>query len=254
VDTTVPPKGGALRVATLNVWGLFADWPRRRELLRGRLPPLDVDVYFLQEVVCGDDRPDQLLELAELLGCPSTARVVAEARPHELEEEGVAIASRLPLRDVAVWPLPASDPPRHRLEATIDLDGVGLRLATLHAAVSPAQTRDEQIATLVCLPDSPLLVGADLNAPPATVRALVGETFADTLAWDAAPTWPVDEAEFRRAWEEKLGEAPPGRVEPRRLDYLLVRGLNVERSGSHALGDRGHHASDHEVVWADISP
>jgi hypothetical protein len=29
--------------------------------------------------------------------------------------------------------------------------------------------------------------------------------------------------------------------------------VSVERSGSLALGDRKHDASDHKLVWADIS-
>jgi endonuclease/exonuclease/phosphatase family metal-dependent hydrolase len=254
VATEVPAKGAALRVATLNLWGWFADWPRRRELLRDELPRLEIDVYFLQEVVCGDGRPDQLRELTELLCAGSTARVVAESRPHEVEEEGVAIVSRLPLREVAVWPLPPSEPARHLLETTVDWDGAPLRLATLHAAVSPAEDRDAQIATLARLHDERLLVGADLNAPPATVRPLVGNGYADTLEWDATPTWPLDEAEFLRAWEEKLGKPPSGDVEPRRLDYLLARGLDVERSGTLALGSSERHASDHMLIWADVRP
>jgi len=47
---------------------------------------------------------------------------------------------------------------------------------------------------------------------------------------------------------------PVGEPEPRRLEYLLVRGLRVKRSGRLSLGERGHSASDHQLVWADIKP
>jgi endonuclease/exonuclease/phosphatase family metal-dependent hydrolase len=211
-----------------------------------------VDVYLLQEVVCGDGRGDQLHELAESLSFEWTARVIAESRPDEVEEEGVAILSRVPLRDVAVWPLPPSHPPRHRLEATVDSVDASLRIVTLHAAVSADEGRDAQIAGLASPTAAPLLVGSDLNAPPAVVRPLLGADFVDTLGWDATPTWPVDEAEFVQAWRDKLGEQPDG-VEPRRLDYLLVRGLRVDASGTVVLGDGRRHASDHRLVWADIS-
>jgi endonuclease/exonuclease/phosphatase family metal-dependent hydrolase len=229
------------------------DWQQRRRLLSEQLPPLDVDVCLLQEVVCGAGRGDQLEELAEMLGFDWRARVVAESRPHEIEEEGVAIIARAPLRDVAVWPLPPSHPPRHLLEASVDFGDARLRLATLHAAVSPDRERDEQISTLARLTSTPLLIGADLNAPPAIVRPLLGETFIDALDWNASPTWPVDETEFVRAWEEKLGEPPAGEVEPRRLDYLLARDVHVERSGTLALGTNERTASDHKLVWADLS-
>lgn len=241
-----------MRIATLNLWGRFADWPRRRALLAELLPPLAIDVYLLQEVVCGDGKGDQLAELADLLGYEWTARVVAETREHETEEEGVAIVSRLPLRDVAVWPLPPSHPPRHRLEATVDCDGLPVRLMTLHAAVSAGEGRDEQIAALAHLKNDRLVLGSDLNAPPSVVEPRLGAHLSDSLDWDATPTWPVDEEEFVRAWEDKLGEPPSGDIEPRRLDYLLYRGVEVTGSGSVALRGDGTSASDHHLVWAEL--
>jgi endonuclease/exonuclease/phosphatase family metal-dependent hydrolase len=246
-------KAGTVRVATLNLWGRFADWPRRRELLRSELPRLEIDVYLLQEVVCGNGRGDQLREFVDMLGLDWTARVIAERRPHEAEEEGVAIASRLPLRDVAVWPLPPSHPPRHLLDATIDPNGEPVRLLTLHAAVSPTEERDRQIAELSRLRGDRILIGSDLNAPPDVVEAILGPRLRDTLDWDETPTWPVDEQEFVQAWKEKLGEEPGGDVEPRRLDYLLVRGLSVSGSAAVALADESGSASDHRLVWADVS-
>ena len=223
-----PPadRDGSLRIATFNLWGRFADWPRRRALLGRELPALDVDVYLLQEVVCGDGRGDQLRELADLLGHAWTARVIAENRPHETEDEGVAILSRLPLHSSAVWPLPPSHPPRHLLEASVEWNGTRVRLITLHAAVSAHDGRDEQIAALAALAADPAVLGSDLNAPPAVVRPLLDGSFADSLGWDERPTWPVDAEEFVRAWEQKLGEKPSGEPEARRLDYLLYR-INI---------------------------
>lgn len=242
-----------MRVATLNLWGRFADWPRRRAILREQLPGLEIDVYLLQEVVCGDGRGDQLHEFAELVGHAWTTRVIAENRPHEIEDEGVAIVSRLPLRDTAVWPLPPSHPPRHRLEASIELNGSALRLMTLHAAVSADEGRDEQIAALAELRADPLVLGSDLNAPPSVVRPLLGASFDDTLDWDDRPTWPVDAREFVEAWEAKLGEKPKGDPEPRRLDYLLCRGARVVSSGTVALRDGARSAADHLLVWAELA-
>ena len=240
-----------LRVATFNLWGLFADWPCRRALLHAELPALDVDVYLLQEVVCDETGGDQLRELSEMLGHEWTARVVAESRPHETEHEGVAILSRLPLHSTAVWPLPPSRPPRNRLEACVEWERMSLRLSTLHAAVSARDGRDEQIAALAQLKDEPLLLGCDLNAPPVDVRPVLGGVFADTLDWNEDPTWPLDADEFARKWEEKTGEKPI-ELSPRRLDYLLQRGLDIAASGMLALSDNVRSASDHRLVWADV--
>lgn len=242
-----------LRVATLNLWGRFAEWPERRALLGEQLPPLEIDVYFLQEVVCGDGRGDQLAELAELLGYDWTVRVIAESRPHEVEDEGVAIVSRLPLHSTAVWPLPPSHPPRHRLETSVDWNGRPLRLMTLHAAVSNRDGRAAQIAALADLKAEPLVLGADLNAPPWVVRPLLEGTLDDSLAWDEQPTWPVHADEWARAWKQKLGEQPDRDPEPRRLDYLLSRGVEIAGSGTVALCGDGRSASDHRLVWAELS-
>jgi endonuclease/exonuclease/phosphatase family metal-dependent hydrolase len=251
---SVPPGArDRVRVATLNLWGRFADWPRRREILAAQLPPLAIDVYLLQEVVCGDGHGDQLRELADLLGYRWTARVIAENRPHETEDEGVAVLSRVPLHSTAVWPLPPSHPPRHRLETSIDWNDGELRLITLHAAVSTQEGRDAQIAALASLTASPLILGSDLNAPPRLVQPLLGGRFGDTLDWDDRPTWPVDADEFVEAWKEKLGEAPSGDPEPRRMDYLLYRGLAVDGSATVALRDAGRSGSDHRLVWADVT-
>jgi endonuclease/exonuclease/phosphatase family metal-dependent hydrolase len=253
VTSRLPDKQDRLRVATLNLWGRFADWPRRRSLLGEQLSELEIDVYFLQEVVCGDGRGDQLSEFAELLGYVWTARVIAESRPHETEDEGVAIVSRLPLHSTAVWPLPPSHPPRHRLEASLEWNDRSLRLMTLHAAVSDRDGRDEQIAALAALTASPLILGSDLNAPPRLVQPLLGVSFADTLGWDERPTWPVDADEFAHAWEEKLGHKPQGAPEPRRLDYLLYRGVEITASGALIVGSPDRSASDHWLVWADVA-
>jgi endonuclease/exonuclease/phosphatase family metal-dependent hydrolase len=250
---TLPARGAAIRVATLNLWGHFADWPRRCELLATELPRLDVDAYLLQEVVIGEGRGDQLCELAERLGYQWTTRVVAESRPHETEHEGVAILARLPLLDTATWPLPRSRPPRQRLEATLATQEGRIRLITLHAAVSSADGRDEQLAALAELQGSAVLLGADLNAEPPLVRPLLGHAFRDTLDWDETPTWPVDADEFVQAWEEKLGAKPDGEPKPRRLDYLLTRDLTVTASGIVTLAGSERNASDHRLVWADVS-
>jgi endonuclease/exonuclease/phosphatase family metal-dependent hydrolase len=247
-----PHNGERLRVATLNLWGRFADWPARRMLLARRLPAYEIDIYLLQEVVRGEDGGDQLTELSELLGYDWTARVVAESRPHEAEHEGVAIVSRVPFSATAVWPLPPSHPPRHLLEATVEWRDKQLSLFTLHAAVTAEDGRDQQVSFLAGLGNDPLLLGADLNAPPSLVEARLGARLSDTLAWDTDPTWPVNADEFIQAWTDKLGTPPAGKPRPGRLDYLLYRGLTIAASGTLTLADTQRSASDHRLVWADL--
>jgi endonuclease/exonuclease/phosphatase family metal-dependent hydrolase len=229
-DSVPPPHNGeCLRVATLNLWGRFADWPARRMLLARMLPAYEIDIYLLQEVVGDEDGGDQLAELSELLGHDWTARVVAESRRHEAEHEGVAIVSRLPLAATAVWPLPPSHSPRHLLEATVEWRDKQLSLFTLHAAVTAEDGRDQQVSLLAGLGNDALLLGADLNAPPSLVEARLGARFADTLAWDTVPTWPVNADEFIQAWTDKLGTPPAGKPRPRRLRLSALPRANDRR-------------------------
>ena len=57
-----------------------------------------------------------------------------------------------------------------------------------------------------------------------------------------------------QAWEQKLGEPPKQDPDPRRLDYLLCRGVEVAASEAVTLGDDKRSASDHKLVWADVAP
>ncbi|MGH2972022.1 MAG: endonuclease/exonuclease/phosphatase family protein [Gaiellaceae bacterium] len=85
----LPAKQGALRVATLNLWGWFADWPQRRRLLSEQLPSLEIDVYLLQEVVCGHERGDQLSARprtrAHLAHALRTRTRASASNPHRLD-------------------------------------------------------------------------------------------------------------------------------------------------------------------------
>ena len=46
--------------------------------------------------------------------------------------------------------------------------------------------------------------------------------------------WPVDPDEFVQAWKAKLGETPKDDPDPRRLDYLLCRGVEITASAETA--------------------
>jgi endonuclease/exonuclease/phosphatase family metal-dependent hydrolase len=82
---------------------------------------------------------------------------------------------------------------------------------------------------------------------------LLERALRDSLDWAEQPTWPVDAHEWAEAWKRKLGEQPDRDPEPRRLDYLLTRGVEIADSGTIALCADGRSASDHHLVWADVS-
>src|SRR4051812_13844184 len=77
-----------LRVLTLNLWGVYGDWPQRREVIATGIADLQPDlIAFIEAVKTPDD--DQV---AEILG--AGYHVVHQANHRETDGRGAAIATR----------------------------------------------------------------------------------------------------------------------------------------------------------------
>lgn len=250
-----PPRpDGAVRLASVNLWGLFADWPGRLARLVEGWPEVDADIVALQEVRV-EGAVDQAQDLQQLLGYRYAGRDVRVAS--RADHEGVALLSRLPLRAVESirLPLPAPEGMRLALRAEVELGSGWVPVWTAHTTVAPAEVLLDQLKVLFAAPDDPMLLVGDLNAEPSVVRPLAEPVaLSDVLGYAEVPTWPVDADRFRAAWTAMTGAPPFFRVAPRRLDYVLTRGVPAMAAGVTVLGDseRGY-ASDHAVVWADIA-
>jgi endonuclease/exonuclease/phosphatase family metal-dependent hydrolase len=248
-----------VRLASINLWGLFGDWESRRMRLVEGWPRLAADVVVLQEARL-HGTGDQAHDLQLLFDLPYAARDPRAAAGEE--HEGVAVLSRRPLRHVEALPLPLAPPtgsghqlPRIALLAELDVCGEWVPIVAAHTSVEPAEVLDAQLRHLAAVDGTRLVVAGDLNAEPEQVRAIAEPAgLEDALGFADMPTWPVDVQAFREAWTAALGAAPYFPVRPRRLDYVLTRGLCVEASGMSVCGDsaRGY-ASDHAIVWADLT-
>lgn len=248
-------RPAALRVATLNLWGRFGHWGRRLATLEETWPAVDADVLLVQEVWVTPER-DQVREVAERLGYAHEARgLPTSGERGGAEVETVAILSRLPLHSVDVTVLPTSEPLRSRVTATVDHPGASVTVGCGHTVFTPPALCVAQVRALCRVAASPLVLGGDLNARPETALPLVEEQgLLDTLAGAATPTWPVDRDVFRRGWVEQTGSEPTFSLSPRRLDYVLSRGLATVAAGVEPLRHprSGEPASDHAAVWADL--
>ncbi len=244
------PSG--VRVATLNVWGRFARWPDRLEALERHWAPVDADIVLLQEV-CSDADGDQARDVAQRLDYPH----VLWTEGHQVlgGSEGLAILSRQPLSDVRVDELPASEPTRRMLSAQLAATGGSIRVICAHTVAIPEETRLRQVAAVLAQSGDRLVIGGDLNGPPEEILPLTAAAqLDDCLDGASTPTWPVCDITFGDSWTSEFGRAPHFSLHPRRLDYVLTRGLGVTRAGVQVLGDAdGHYASDHAAVWADIT-
>ncbi len=241
-----------LAVGTLNLWGRWADWPARVEALRAAFPSPGPDVLLLQEVR-HDALGDQASEVAAALGYDTC--VTVEGHRADDGSEGLAVLSRVPLADVHDEAMPVSDPARRVLVATVTCAGRPVTVVCAHTVAVPETVRREQVRALLARSGSPLVVGADLNDTPDAVGPLLAEAgLRDALDGAQVATWPMNELTFGEAWRTVIGHAPQFSLEPRRLDYLLSRGLDVVDAGVDELqADGGPHASDHAMVWARYS-
>ncbi len=237
-----------LTVGTLNVWGRWADWPRRLETLRAAYPSPGPDVLMLQEVR-DDAAGDQAAEIAAALGYSD--RITVEGHRGDDGGEGLAILSRRPLEGAHAEHLPASDPVRRVLVARVAIADEMVTLVCGHTVAVPEAARRAQVAALLCRTDVPLILGADLNEPPDALRADIAEAgLRDCLPPDAPPTWPMCKVTFGAAWENQLRRAPHFSLRRRRLDYLLCRGVVPLDARVDELSADGRYASDHALVWA----
>ncbi len=252
---SVPRRERALRVATLNLWGWFGDWPRRLEALRAAWPTVDADVLLIQEG-CIQRGVDQVAQTAEALGYPHTARGVAAPGPPGTEDvETVALLARPALEDVRVTVLPPSNPPRSLVAARLAWDGHEVTVASTHTVFRPPDVCAAQIDAICSVDGAPLVVGGDFNATPDVVTPIAGRHgLADSLDGAATATWPVCPEQFTEGWTERTGAPPSFSLAPRRLDYLDSRVVEVVSAGVFPVRDDALpvYASDHAAVWADV--
>ncbi|GAA1700534.1 endonuclease/exonuclease/phosphatase family protein [Kribbella yunnanensis] len=229
--------GRTVRVATLNVFGLRANWPGRRALMSAGFARFRPDLVALQEVVANDQARQVLGDGYEF----------AHHSERESNGEGISLASRWPIS--AVHEVDLHLGPRaagfacSAMVAEIDAPGpVGRMLFVNHMPdwqLTHEAERERQavavakfIEELVGTTRRHVVVAGDFNAAPdaASVRFWTGKQSLDNVsvcyrdAWaaihgsDPGHTFTPENtltttAEYGE-WATELG---------RRIDYILVR-------------------------------
>jgi endonuclease/exonuclease/phosphatase family metal-dependent hydrolase len=255
-----------------NVWWRFGpDWRRRERGILATLEALRPDLVGLQEVWGAEDTTQaevlgRELGMHPVFGAPSLPPPPdhPESADQVGIEVGVAVLSRWPVTHVRKHALPSRKAaptvaldvtvahpsgPMHVLAACVDWER---DLAALHLA----QTR--ALAALLADPSldgpMPVLLTADLNAPPDTpqIRALT-DVMVDT--WVAAG----GDAETGHTLSSANPLAPREAWQiDHRIDYVMARPgnpggqLNVERAFLAGDPHAGSYPSDHYAVVADF--
>lgn len=274
-------RGGALRVATLNLWQQYGAWAERRRLLTAGLRALQPDVAAFQESIKNDDYD----QVSDLLG-PEFHVVHQQNR--DANGMGISIASRWPLSDV------------HELDLGVTPRCAGFPAGTLVVEVEAPHPvgsflfvnhfphwqlnfeRERELQSLVAAsfveervqhtPRQVVVVGDfDANPESASVRFWLGrQSLGDTSvcyrdAWESlhpeeaghtfTPSSPI-------VRDEAVKNMRPFRDWPfRRIDYVLLRfGAHGGQALDIAACDRifdqpveGVWASDHFGLVADLS-
>ena len=239
---------GAVRVATLNLWGRYGAWDERRSVLSDGLRELEADVIAFQEAIANDGYD----QVSDLLG---PGYHIHHQAGREADGSGLSIASRWPLgevREEALDPTTRVDPSRMALAEVLAPGTLGSLLIAHHnaswqlgfeherelQAVAGARYVEEEAdrrdATHVIL-------AGDFNATPdsAGMRFWRGlQSLGDTSvcyrdAWESAHPGEEGHTFTPRnplvsgggEWALELG---------RRIDYVMVR--------------CGHHGPTLEVV------
>lgn len=232
-------RGGMLRVATLNVFGLRENWPSRRDIVRAGLSRLRPDLVSLQEVVARADYD----QARDVLGSDYH---IAHHPARLADGQGDSIASLWPVIAVHEVDVPADegagDVLGSALAVEVDVPSpVGRVVFVNHPAdfQLPHESQRERQAVvvagyleqLVAEARAHVIVAGDLNATPdaASIRFWTGKQSLGGLsvcyrdAWAAihaepGATFTPDNALTTSAeggkWELELG---------RRIDYILVR-------------------------------
>lgn len=253
-----PPARDApvLTVLTLNLWG--ANGPVRRRLadlvayLRARRP----QVLALQEVepVGGVDTAERL---ATQLGYDTVQLVRTEAAAGAERGEGLAILTDLSVVQASSIRLPEAprDHPRCFQQVDVELpDGTPVRLGNTHLSWRLRQAGHrlaQATAIRAALADwrGPLVVMGDFNDVPQskTLRALTGPDGVG-LADSYAAAADVDMATFH----PDNPYAEQRQLLDRRVDHVLVRGLEPAAAEIVLTGDEGPVVSDHYGVRVDL--
>ncbi|WP_423225369.1 endonuclease/exonuclease/phosphatase family protein [Candidatus Amarolinea aalborgensis] len=219
------PDDGSVRIVSLNVlhdFPRFAYLPQRLDLIAAEIRRLDADIVLLQEAPWTWRVGSGAAYLGRATGLNYGFLRANGNRWAILFEEGEAILSRFPLRDVRFTELrPREAPFQHRVavSAVVDTALGPLRVVSAHLANQNPTVNQAQAASLaqfVAAQPGPTIISGDFNAAAdsAAIRALQPawvDSFAAVRPDDPGLTCCVDDL-----------TAPPDEPLEERIDYLFL--------------------------------
>jgi endonuclease/exonuclease/phosphatase family metal-dependent hydrolase len=244
-----------LTVLTINLWGTNGPVTRRMKDLGAYLKRTRPDVVAMQEV---DEtrRSTQSHELARAAGYET----VHHARTGRIRGEGLAILTNHDTKDAALVPLPSSKTDHRRGLQLVDIvvsDGQTVRVGNTHLAWRLGATalrtlQAERIREEFRTWAGPAILFGDLNDVPGSppLRILTEPEMGYGPLVDSYPPVYGDEG-----WtfhpDNPFVRQP--KLARRRIDYVLVRGLDILDVAVVLTGQDAPIVSDHFGVQASVA-
>ncbi|MBN1390813.1 MAG: endonuclease/exonuclease/phosphatase family protein [Candidatus Thermoplasmatota archaeon] len=256
--------GETIRVVTYNVHHGYANDGRVDPTVEYEvLKDIDADIIFLQEsdsLRFTEGNFDPAFYYASRLDM-----FLFRGPDPGTGTPGVAILSRMEMKDLKVHFLPADDIPRIAISATVRMGESDVRLVGLHMGLEGSE-REKQLIFLRDLfhnstMDNPgLIVGGDFNTEPyepmmAWMNPYLfgnGSLRSDTTGphLNLSSAWHSVEESGRNDILD-INTYPSSDVDDEKahIDYILFNDM-FEVKSANVLNIRG--ASDHKPVWADL--
>jgi endonuclease/exonuclease/phosphatase family metal-dependent hydrolase len=237
-----------MRIVTLNLWGQ-RNWEQRRPLIQSLLDSQRQGNYIFcfQEVVSRQHLGDLASQGEHYEFLP------ARTNP----TEGIGFISNLKPTKVENFMLtrdPADSDDKYQRNAAVVQLPNGLIIANTHLAISAAAQLSavkELLAELQAKWQAPkqAIVG-DFNCAPGedAYTACLTAGFADSwlkLGEQEFASWPVDIELIKRQHLAEKGSLPQWEIAPRRMDYILQRGLTAQAVQKLGTVEQGVWHSDH---------
>lgn len=241
----------SLRVLTLNCWNVSEPFAERAALIRSGIAALEPDLIGLQEIIVRRDGLDEAALLLEGLGYHhifGPAFRWTEAGVVGIDDDadafGNVIASRWPILESAVQPLPGHETNEYRsaIAALIDAPCATIPFVTTHLnwKFHHGGVRERQALALANFTNAwakrasfpPILVG-DMNADPDSneIRFLCGLAALEGRSTYFQDAWRVAGTGAGFTWDNRNRFAAIMFEPNRRIDYIFVGLANMEGRG-----------------------
>lgn len=256
-----------MKLINFNLWNRNYHWTKRLPLFldllkENKFDGTGDDILTFQEVV-KDDQLDQLHDLNKKLQYKN--EIFFEAKPGQ----GMGMLTNLTIVRQKLYRFSHNpDDPKDtfpRLLALVELDNGSNRfvVGVTHFAVKPESHIRNSRECLDAIKDFntkklPIIICGDFNSAPEneTVKKFIDDGFVDP--WldtgnEEFASWPVSEELVVKNRLLREGHPPEFEIEPRRVDYIMTKGVHIIKTGKVGKQRDDIWHSDHWGIIAEVA-